>query len=366
MLRWSCPQILVLVGSLLTGCNRGGAGECEARVAVMRDVFARIPSDVLTAPLLEDDRPSDLVTSAHGQPFVRADVTIHILATGQFRIGGIDRDLGNIRYALEEEFARRDRIIASEQEIARNPPPPSPPTPLSANPGEFVLGPGDENRFVGYLNTPDIPPEGEDRDPLDGEGDHPIKPPRVPGARVYLAVTPTAPLTGLFSLLRMLPAGVVVSLIVRDPRKMPSEAELPAAVVPALRRIQAWEADIRANRRLTDDPPLIETMTTCAAFRPLIGRTDLVSHADRERVWMQEAPGIALECGCNGVDVEGLAAITWWRIRPDLPLLRLLPLRWTDDPGAERVELPATARGADLIRAVEARGAAAVHLTLAP
>jgi len=33
------------------------------------------------------------------------------------------------------------------------------------------------------------------------------------------------------------------------------------------------------------------------------------------------------------------------------------------DDGAR---LPATARGADLIRAVEARGAAAVHLTLAP
>lgn len=344
MLRWTPPLVLFLVGAALAACERGGGAACEARVAVMREVFARIPDDALKIPLLEEERGRDLVPSDRGRPYDAADVTIHVLATGEFQIEHSTYDLASVRHAIDGDLETRDRRIADDQERARNPPPPSPP---SANPDELVLDKGTENRFVGYLDL-DAP-----------------KPPPVPGAHIHISVAPTAPLADLFALLPTLRADAVLELLVRDPREMPSEADLPAEVQPALQRMHAWEADIRANPRLTDDPPLIETMSTCSAFRPLVSQLWELSYADRERLWMREAPAVVLDCGCKGADVEGLTAITWRRIRPDLPLLRVLPLPWTADPSAERLELPATARGADLVRAVEARGATPVHLTLA-
>lgn len=343
MLRRS--SALALAVTLLVACDRGG-GDCEARVAVMRDVFARIPPEVLTNSIFEDDRASDLATSAKGEPFVESDVTIHLREAGKVAIEGFDSDLDMVRYRLEEMLVRRDRLIAAAAERVRNPRPPSPPSPPSANPDE--LDPAAADRFVGYLDAEEP------------------KPPRAPGARIHLAVAPTAPLAELFALLPALPPDAHVALLVRDPRPPPADADLPAAVQPALQRILAWEAGIRENPRLTDDPPLVDTMMTCPSFAPLVARSSAVASVERERMWLREAPGIALECGCSGVDVEGLTAITWRRIRPDLPLLRELPLRLTEDNAAERVRLPATARGEDLIRLVEARGPVPMHLALAP
>lgn len=311
---------LALACVLLGACDRGAsptantatatAAPCEDRVAVMRDIFNKtIAADTHDGAARESDRIADLVASNAGQPYTPADVTLHLHADGEFAVDdGAPGDRAAAWLALEVALARRAHRIAARTR-----------------------------------------PENPDDD------DHAA---RAPGARIHLALAPAAPIADLLDLIRQLSPGDTLSLVVRDPRPPLPESVLPAKILAAVH-------ELRADPRRMGDPLHVETMLTCPEFRPLLTRTAFAAPAAREHELLTAAPDLALACKCDGVDVEGLTAATWQRLRPDLPRLRLLPFN-NGRPDAAAVTLPVTARAADLVREAESRGDTPTHYLLAP
>jgi hypothetical protein len=323
-------QALALACTLLGACDRGTdpaaanttattatAVPCDVRVAAMRDVFTRIPEGAYAGATLESDRTADLVTSDRAQPYTQPDVRVYLRPGGEFVVDdNSPGDRAMARLALDDALVSRLERRTSK--------------------------PGADNPYVG--------PTASD-----------VRPADAPGAKIQLFVAPAAPIAELLELLRQVAPGNDVSLVVRDPQPPLTESDLPPPVLAALRA-----SDVRnAGPRLTSAPPPLEAMMTCPEFRPLLTRTAFAGRGEREREWLKTAPDLALACKCDGVDVEGLTAVTWQRTLPDLPTLRLLPLRWSGDP-ADLVTLPKDAKGADLVRQLEARGDLQTHFSLAP
>lgn len=361
----SCLSPLACALSLLVGladCKPSAPdGTCVARVAMMREVFASIPSEVLEGVFLESLRVSDLIVSAHARTPPSLDVLIELHATGRFSSDNKEGDLQTARYAVSEGLERYRQMAAIMAQERKQPPPPSGGLGLGERPTQMQLDP---ERFVGYLDTPDFPPE-EESDAADGS--RPARPPpkSAPGAQVYLAIAPDAPLHDLPELLAEVPDDAFVSIVVRRAEAQPTQAGLPPPIRTALTEVEAHMAVVLADRRLAsdDEPIYVDTLVTCPDFAQLAQGPKGSTYAERERRWLDEVPRIALGCGCEGVKVELLTAQTWYRIRPDLPILGALPLRYTFEPDPTGEALPATARGVDLVRKIEQRGAQPVHLT---
>lgn len=349
----SLASALPLLVSLV-GCKPSAPDEpCAARVARMREVFTSIPSEAIDGVFFEQLRASELIVSEHAQTAVDPDVIIELLATGRFVMDNKNLELESAKGALTDEI---EKVLAMAALTAqKNDEPPSDGSRRSERPTEMAI---DEGSFVGYLKTPDRPP-GESP-----EAPRALK--SAPGVRIYLAIAPGAPLADLSALLAEVPGDAFVSIVVRMARELPTEAGLAQPIRAALQEVKAHMAAELEDRRLANDGPnYIDTMMTCPDFAPLARRPKQGSYLERQRMWLAEVPQITLDCGCEGVKVELLTAMIWYLRRPDLPVLGVLPLRYSFAPDPAEA-LPATARGVDLVRRIEQRGALPIHMTLPP
>lgn len=312
---------LGLLGGLAACGAPAPDAACEGRLAELSAVLATLPES--SGPTVDDAR--ELPTSARGAPSARHGVPLSVDAGGQVSLDGRALDPRSTYVVFDElhrtlHFARhiaaRDKADAGAPKEAK-----------AFDLEEMMNDP----RLVGSLN--DRQPAAEPPPPVPAEL-------REQGVALQVALPAAAPVAPLLALLAALPEGLPVELLVRD---------------EALAKTPAWlGSKLEELRKDATGAPLLPRLTTCAAVLEL--GTDADPDASARR-WKRELPERLRGCGCSGSDVEGLAALAALRTNFfGTPGVRSVPLRVTRDPSAPTVELPAAARGRDLIPRVEARG----------
>lgn len=113
---------------------------------------------------------------------------------------------------------------------------------------------------------------------------------------------------------------------------------------------------------LTSEPGLIAPDITCSALLPVYDEWRI--RADGLLDLLKQAPRIIEEdCGCRGVDVEGLAAWMWLRYEAWSPVVR--GHAWSLGPAsAEVVEFKPDATVQDLLAVVDARAGRPFRMTV--
>ncbi|HEY0135693.1 MAG TPA: hypothetical protein VGB85_16530 [Nannocystis sp.] len=170
---------------------------------------------------------------------------------------------------------------------------------------------------------------------------------------LYLAIPPGVALGPHSPLIRRLGDRAPLRVLVRDAGGTPAAPTPSPAMATRLAALRGADASQKATQ-------MAEAMrATAGECKPLAESFEsLAGHAPdkRQGALINGALAGAEQCGCDKVDVDGLAALIWTLTMGDGPPLRWLPLL----PGPAGLKLPADGRTGDLVRLLEAGPAIAL------
>ena len=141
--------------------------------------------------------------------------------------------------------------------------------------------------------------------------------------------------------------------------RAPTEDEFPPWMKVRVDTLRTkFQTDMREGR---SDP--VHTHVTCPAMLELLAATGATWQFPE---LVRRLPHtIVTECGCSGVDVEGLAAWMWIRYEPWQPVVR--GQLWAfGAENAEVVEFPAGATVSDLLPVIQTRAGRPFRIAVAP
>lgn len=322
---------LGLTAVMLLGCGSDptprARESCEARVAALRSIVGQIRGGAGATDVAAEDVALPRSRGALVQGPARAVVLV-ARRDGHLEVNGAPiREPGD-RSRVADELAREldlARRAAMKSEV--QPPPPAVVLDLEAMDG----------RLVGSLADPDGGGHGRPGPALPGRGEL-----ETYGIALVLAIDAAAPLAPVLTQVGALGGGLPMRLLVVDERAAPSEPP-------------AWLAERVAELRAGNDgSPWLYRLTSCPEALAAAERATGVDAS--LRAWQEEIPPAVSRCGCEGTDVEGLAALAWIRFDAGRTPLGTLPFALSSEPGAAPMTLAGDASARDLVAYLEGRG----------
>lgn len=321
----------------LVGCGSepgpaAAAGEaCEARVATLRSIVGQIRGGAGAADVAAEDVRLPASAGAIGPAPARAVVLV-ARRDGRLEVNGAPIHDPADRSRMAGELARElDLARRAAMKSAAQPPPPAVVLDLEAMDGRFVGSLADADADAG------AGAEGRPAPALPGAGELATY-----GIEVVLAIDAGAPLAPILTQLAALRGGPPMRLLVVDGRAATPEPP-------------AWLAERAAELRAGNNgSPWLYRLTSCAEVLAAAERATSVEAS--LKVWQEEIPAAVSRCGCEGTDVEGLAALAWIRFDAGRTPIGTLPFALSYEPGVEPMRLAADASAGDLVAYVEGRG----------